>query len=219
MRNFSKPAPTLYGIIAFKLIRGVLLMILAMKAYTMVAEDLRPLFDAAVKRMKLDPETEFFEKLGSRIDAITPVNLEWVATGVLLYGVLSLGEGIGLILRSRWVGLLVVAESGFFVPVETYALVRDPSLPIVAILILNIAIVVYLHRNRERLFSHGQVPQKSAALPDLAGHPARDQERHDDRGIGVERSDPLSRHDDDVTADVVGLGNVNGDVPGKSDLR
>ena len=150
-----KRAPTLYGIVAFKLIRGVLLLMLAMQVYTLVGEELRPHFDGAVTRLKLDPETEFFDRVGDRIDAVTPGNVGWAATGALLYGVLSLAEGCGLALRTRWAGLLVVAESGFFVPLETYALIKNPSLTIVAVLILNVAILVYLHRNRERLFRHG----------------------------------------------------------------
>jgi uncharacterized membrane protein (DUF2068 family) len=148
-------APTLYGIITFKLLRGVVLLMLAMKAFTLVGEDLRPHFDAAVHGLRLDPETEFFDHLGDRIDAITPLNVRWAATGALLYAVLSLSEGVGLALRSRWAGLLVVAESAFFVPVETYTLVKNPSITIVMILVLNVLIVLYLHRNRERLFRHG----------------------------------------------------------------
>ena len=152
MISTSKRAPTLYGIVAFKLIRGGLLLILAMKAYTLVGEELRPHFDEAVLWLKLDPETEFFDRVGDRIDAITPVNVGWAATGLFLYGVLSLGEGFGLARRTRWAGLLVVGESGFFVPLETYGLIKTPSLTIAAILIVNVAIVVYLHRNRARLF-------------------------------------------------------------------
>jgi uncharacterized membrane protein (DUF2068 family) len=151
----SQRAPALYGIVAFKLLRGLLLVLLAVKGFELVGEDLRPHFDEAVKRLKLDPETEFFDRLGDRIDAITPVNVGWAATGALLYGVLSLAEGTGLGVRARWAGLLVVGESGFFVPVETYALIKNPSLTILAVLILNVAIVLYLHRNRERLFRHG----------------------------------------------------------------
>lgn len=150
----SQRAPTLYVIVAFKLIRGALLLMLAMQAYKLVGEELRPHFEAAVVGLKLDPETEFFDRLGDRIDAITPVNVGWAATGALLYGVLSLAEGVGLALRTRWAGLLVVAESGFFVPLETYAMIKNPSATILVVLILNVAILVYLHRNRERLFRH-----------------------------------------------------------------
>ena len=148
-------APTLYGIVGFKLIRGVLLLMLAMQVYALVGEDLRPHFEEAVTRLKMDPETEFFDRLGDRIDAITPVNVGWAATGALLYGLLSLSEGVGLALRVRWAGLLVVAESGFFVPLETYGLITNPSPTIAAVLIVNVAILAYLHRNRERLFRHG----------------------------------------------------------------
>lgn len=154
MAAFSRLAPTLYGIVAFKLIRGALLLMLAMQVYALVGEDLRPHFDAVVKRLKLDPETEFFDRLGDRIDAIKPVNVGWAATGALLYGLLSVAEGVGLALRVRWAGLLVVAESGFFVPLETYSLIKRPAPTILAILVLNVAIVLYLHRNRERLFRH-----------------------------------------------------------------
>ena len=154
MSSSSQRAPTLYGIIAFKLIRGALLLMLAMQAYKLVGEELRPHFEAAVVGLKLDPETEFFDRLGDRIDAITPVNVGWAATGALLYGVLSLAEGVGLALRTRWAGLLVVAESGFFVPLETYAMIKNPSATILVVLILNVAILVYLHRNRKRLFRH-----------------------------------------------------------------
>src|SRR5262245_55327416 len=109
-----------------------------MQVYQLVGEHLRPHFEEAVVRLKLDPETEFFDRLGDRIDAITPVNVGWAATGALLYGVLSLAEGVGLALRTKWAGLLVVAESGFFIPLETYALIRNPSPTILAVLILNV---------------------------------------------------------------------------------
>jgi uncharacterized membrane protein (DUF2068 family) len=154
LKTSSQRAPTLYGIVAFKLVRGVILLMLAMQVYKLIGEELRPHFEAAVVGLKLDPETDFFERLGDRIDAITPVNVGWAATGALLYGLLSLAEGVGLAFRTRWAGLLVVAESGFFIPLETYGMIKNPSGTILAILILNIAILVYLLRNRKRLFRH-----------------------------------------------------------------
>ena len=147
-------APTLYAIIAFKLIRGLLLLYLAIGAYRLVGEELRPHFDGAVRWLRLDPETDFFDRLGDRVDAIKPASVRWVATGTLLYGLLSLAEGIGLILRSRVAGWLVLVESAFFVPVETYSLLRKFTPVVAVILVLNVAIVAYLYRNRERLFRH-----------------------------------------------------------------
>jgi uncharacterized membrane protein (DUF2068 family) len=98
----AQRAPALYGIVAFKLIRGVLLLSLALGVYTLVGDDLREAFERALRVIRVDPETEFFNHLGDRIAAITPTNVRWVATGTLLYGLLSIGEGIGLAWRLGW---------------------------------------------------------------------------------------------------------------------
>ena len=74
---------------------------LAMRAYALVGEELRPHFDEAVLWLKLDPETEFFERVGDRIDEVTPVNVGWAATGALLYGALGLGYWLTLLIWGR----------------------------------------------------------------------------------------------------------------------
>ena len=150
----ARHAPTLWVIITIKLLRGALLVSLAVGAYNLVGQDLRPHFVDAVRLVKLVPESEFFVRWGDRVDAVKPSSVAWVATGALLYGILSLAEGIGLILRSRVAGWLVLAESAFFIPVECNALLHAFTPTIFVVLLLNVLIVVYLWRNRERLFKH-----------------------------------------------------------------
>jgi uncharacterized membrane protein (DUF2068 family) len=150
----ARHAPTLWVIITIKLLRGALLISLAVGAYKLVGQDLRPHFEDAVRLVKLDPETTFFVKLGDRLDAVKPSAVAWVATGALLYGILSLAEGVGLMFRVRAVGWLVLAESAFFIPVECNALLHAFTPTIFVVLLLNLLIVIYLWRNRERLFKH-----------------------------------------------------------------
>lgn len=147
-------APTLWAIIVIKLLRAVLLFYLAIGAYKLVGQELRPHFEKAVRLVKLDPETDFFVRLGDRLDAVKPESVAWVATGALLYGLLSFAEGIGLMFRVRAVGWLVLAESAFFIPVECNALLQSFTIGIALILLFNVGIVIYLWRNRERLFKH-----------------------------------------------------------------
>ena len=45
----------------------------------------------------------------------------------MLAGAVALAVRAGRERRTRWGGLLVVAESGFFVPLETYGLTKSPS--------------------------------------------------------------------------------------------
>ena len=79
----------------------------------------------------------------------------WVAAGTFVYSLFSLVEGIGLIFRVGWAGWMAVLESAFFIPIEIYELEEKGfTWGVSVILVLNVIIVVYLVRNRERLFRH-----------------------------------------------------------------
>jgi len=56
-------------------------------------------------------------------------------------------EGVGLWLSKRWAAYLTVIATALLVPVEVYALARHISVPRVATLIVNLAVVVYLIRH------------------------------------------------------------------------
>jgi uncharacterized membrane protein (DUF2068 family) len=78
------------------------------------------------------------------------------AVGTLIYSLFSLVEGIGLMFRIRWAGFLAIGESAFFIPIEIFDLIHRPkfSFIVFAILCVNILIVWYLYKNRDRLFKH-----------------------------------------------------------------
>jgi uncharacterized membrane protein (DUF2068 family) len=79
----------------------------------------------------------------------------WAAAGTLAYSLFSLVEGIGLMFRVSWAGWLSIGESAFFIPIEVYELVYHRfSMTVVVIMGINIVIVCYLLKNRERLFRH-----------------------------------------------------------------
>jgi len=163
----KKCAPTLYLIIADKLFKGVLSLLLAFGVYKMAGVDLSDLFDRLVRWVHLDPEDRFLTDLVDLIDQITPANMRWVATGTLLYSLFSLVEGLGLIFRAKWAIWLAIGESAFFIPIEIYELVRrhvlnhpqpellsHPKLSLLVVLGCNVLIVWYLYANRKRLLRH-----------------------------------------------------------------
>lgn len=166
----KKRAPTLYLIIIGKLIKSVLLLLLALGVYNLAGADLSDLFDRLVHWVHLDPENRFLSDIGDRIDQMTPANVRWVATGTFLYSLFSLVEGVGLIFRAPWAGWLAIGESAFFIPIEIFELVRrprpemldhsrpellsHPKLDLLIVLAINVFIVWYLFANRKRLFRH-----------------------------------------------------------------
>ncbi len=150
----SKRAPTLYVIIAIKLLKGALFVSMALAAYALSDNDLPREFHSLLQVLKLNPEKEFFSTLALKIGSLTEVNVLWVAVGTLFYSLFSLVEGVGLIFRVSWAGWLAIGESAFFIPIEVYELLPRFAWPVFVILALNIFIVWYLFQNRARLFRH-----------------------------------------------------------------
>lgn len=149
-----KRAPTLYAIIVFKLIKGSLLLMLALGIYHLSDEDLVQGFRKFLQFIKVDPERHFFTDLARTLGQVTPVNIFWVAAGTAFYSLFSLVEGVGMIFRGPWACWMAVGESLFFIPIELYEMIYHPSWKLVVILALNIVIAWYLMVNRHRLFKH-----------------------------------------------------------------
>ncbi len=152
----SKPkrAPTLYFIIAAKLIKGVLILGLALFFLKLAGQDLSEAFDRLLHWFHLDPESRFFSELGNKLDTVTPANVRWVGIITLFYSLFSLVEGVGLMFRASWAGWLAISESAFFIPIEIRELVIRPHGFVLGVLAFNVLIVWYLFANRSRLFRH-----------------------------------------------------------------
>ena len=150
----KKRAPTLYVIIAIKLLKGLLFLTLAVVAWALSDNDLPVEFRNFLHLLRLNPERKFFANLAAQVGKITEVNVLWVAAGTLVYSLFSLVEGIGLMFRVSWAGWLAIGESAFFIPIELYELSSKFSLTVFVILLINVIMVSYLFQNRHRLFRH-----------------------------------------------------------------
>ena len=166
-----KPAPTLYFIVGFKLLKGTVALLLALGALSLTDNNLPEDFRKLLEFLHLDPEKKFFLDLADRVAEITPTNLHWVAAGSLLYSLFMLLQAVGLAFRVSWIVWLVIAESAFFIPIELFELIRrhqpnpenqhhffsHPKISIALVLAANVAIVWYLFKNRARIIKHHHV--------------------------------------------------------------
>jgi len=160
--RIKKRAPTLYAIIAIKLVKGLVFVTVALIAYTLSDNDLPAEYKNLLHHLRVNPERKFWADLATRVGQITESTMLRAAAGTLIYSLFSLVEGVGLIFRVSWAGWLAIGESAFFIPIEVYELVHHdpqsvrPGHPIIVtvILAINIVIVWYLFQNRGRLFRH-----------------------------------------------------------------
>jgi uncharacterized membrane protein (DUF2068 family) len=151
----QKRAPTFYAIIALKLAKGLLLLSAAIVLYVLSDNDLPVEFKSLLHHLGQDPQRKFFVALAKQISTITEVKMLWAAAGTFIYCLFSLVEGVGLIFRVSWAGWLVVAEGAFFIPIEIFELLEKGfSWAVFIIMVINVIMVVYLVRNRHRLFRH-----------------------------------------------------------------
>ena len=166
----KKRAPTLYFIVAIKLIKGIALVLLALGVLSLANKDLPDMFNQFLQWVHLDPERSFFTAIADWLDTITPTKMRAVALGMFLCGLFLCVEGLGLGFRAKWAIWLTIGESAFFIPIEILELLRrrNPGLPdhpravlfghpklgLLIVLALNVLIVWYLLKNRQRLFRH-----------------------------------------------------------------
>jgi len=165
-------APTLYFIAICKLAKGAGLLLLALGIYSMAGKDLQGDFDRFLEWVRVDPEHSFFRNISDSLSTVTPGNVRATALAFFLYGIFLLAGGTGLALRAKWAIWLTIGESAFFIPIEIFELTRQhrkglpeepppaphlfpyPKEGLAIVLALNIIIVWYLLKNRERLFKH-----------------------------------------------------------------
>jgi uncharacterized membrane protein (DUF2068 family) len=159
----KKRAPTLYGIIVFKLVKGLLFLTLAIVAYTLSDNNLPEEYQGflryiqpVLEMLRVHPANKFFTHIAEQIGSLTEAKVLWAAAGTLFYSLFSLVEGVGLMFRISWAGWLAIGESAFFIPIELYELSRRTKFSwwLVAVLAINVFIVWYLFKNRHRLFLH-----------------------------------------------------------------
>jgi uncharacterized membrane protein (DUF2068 family) len=162
-----KRAPTLYFIIAVKLVKGLAALLLALGAYNLTDNNLPDDFRKLLEFLHIDPEKKFFLEIADRIGEITANNLRWVVALSIVYGLFMLLQAIGLAFRVSWAVWLVILESAFFIPIEVFELIRrhvpnpdhphflaHPKVGVLVVLMVNVAIVWYLFRNRDRIIKH-----------------------------------------------------------------
>jgi uncharacterized membrane protein (DUF2068 family) len=151
-------APTLYAIIAAKLIKGLVFLGLAVYIYVLSNNDLPAEYKNWLHWMNhwthLNPERRFWVQLAAKVGTLTEAKMLRASLGTFIYSLFALVESIGLMFRVSWAAWLSIGEAGFFIPIEIIELLHGFTWVVCGILCLNILIFWYLLQNRDRLFHH-----------------------------------------------------------------
>lgn len=139
----SKNAGMLRVIGGFKLAKALLLVAAAFGALSLAGHDVGGVLARVAEQLRIDPSSRLFQEVLGKLGQISP-KLRTAGVGGLCYAGLFGVEGVGLLMGKRWAEWLTVIATGSLIPLEVFELVKRFTVIRLAVLLLNIAIVVYL---------------------------------------------------------------------------
>ena len=152
-----------------RFVKGAVLVIAGLALVTLSGTDT---FQDGVERaqteLNLNPGqhiwTRLYEQTVARVGGASARVRDVLGAGAILYGLLEVIEGVGLLRRRRWAEYLVLVATCAFIPVEIDEVVRHPT-PVKGIaFVVNVLIVAYLVW-RKRLFLERPSEAGEVGLP------------------------------------------------------
>ena len=141
----TDPSKTLYLIAAFKLFKGMMLLLVGLGALHLVHRDVAETLTTWAGYIHLDPEGKRVHKVFEKAFDANPRQLRQIAAGTFFYTALLFTEGVpGLLLRRRWAEYFTALMTALFIPLEIYEIIEKFTPLRVVILLVNGVIVWYL---------------------------------------------------------------------------
>lgn len=132
-------------IAVFKLVKALSLIVLGIGAIRLGhSGDPTDKLSQILLRLGFSPGGRYVDHFLATVSHVSPERYKELGIGSFVYAALFLTEGTGLWLGKRWGEWFTVIITSSLVPLEVFEIVRHPSATKVAVLVLNVAIVVYL---------------------------------------------------------------------------
>ena len=131
-------------IAVFKVVKGVLLLLVGLGLLKLVHAEIATLFSLLIEGLHLNADSRLIHALVLKIDALQPNSVLLAALVSLGYAGMLLVEGIGLWLEFTWAAYLTVVSTSLLLPFELYEVIEQVSVLRIGVLLLNLAIVAYL---------------------------------------------------------------------------
>src|SRR5580704_5869493 len=135
-------------IAAFKLLKGFALIAVGVGALHLLHRDVAAVVDHWINAFRVDPHNRFILWLLAKLLLVNDRKLTELSVGTFIYAAIFLTEGTGLALHKRWAEYFTIITTGSFLPLELYEVIHHATTAKAVALLINIAVVVYLVRER-----------------------------------------------------------------------
>lgn len=144
MADKTKGSRALWLIAAFKLLKGLGLLILGIGALKLLHKDVAAEMERWINLLRFDPQNHVIRKLLEKLGMVDDRKLKELSIGTFFYSGLLLTEGVGLALRQRWAEYVTIVTTASLLPLEIFEIAKRVSTGRIVLLLINIAVVVYL---------------------------------------------------------------------------
>lgn len=130
-------------IAAFKVVKGLLLLLASLGLLKLVHAEIATLFSLLIEALHVHADSRILHALVLKVDALQPHSVLVMGAISLSYAGLLLIEGVGLWFEVSWAAYLTVISTSLLLPFELYEVLQQVSVFRIGALLLNLVIVVY----------------------------------------------------------------------------
>jgi uncharacterized membrane protein (DUF2068 family) len=128
----------------FKLLKGVLLLVVGIGVLSLLHKDVSEVVEHWTHLLQLNMQNRWIQNLVIKLGLVDRRELGLIAGTTFFYSALLLTEGVGLLLEKVWAEYLTFIITASFIPIEVYELMRRLTVPRIVILAVNVLIAAYL---------------------------------------------------------------------------
>jgi uncharacterized membrane protein (DUF2068 family) len=128
----------------FKLLKGVLFILLGIGALKLVHKDIVDILTRWLLNWHFDPESRFVNLILDKAAMIDAHRMKQISIAIFCYAGLDFIEGTGLMLKKTWAEYLTLILTASFLPWEFFEILRHPTWAKAVLTLINVLVVIYL---------------------------------------------------------------------------
>jgi uncharacterized membrane protein (DUF2068 family) len=133
-------------IAVYKFLLAVFFVALGVGALRMVGKDVGDVLYRVASDLRFNPEGRVVNFILDRASILDDPMLRRIGFAAFCYAAIGIAEGIGLYLEKAWGEYLTLVITASFLPWEILEIARRHTMPRVALLVVNIAVLIYLSK-------------------------------------------------------------------------
>jgi uncharacterized membrane protein (DUF2068 family) len=137
------------AIAVYEAVKGLIGLLAGFGLLSLINRDITDFAEDLIGFLHLNSEGRLANRIVETVVKLNPANIKIFFAIALVYATKQFVEAYGLWRLRPWAEWIAILSGVIYIPVEIYELIHKPTFTRAAILILNIAIVLYLYSFRK----------------------------------------------------------------------